>query len=145
MLGLGFWELVIIGLIALIVIGPERLPDFAKSVAKFLNEMKRTVTDLKSNFDDEKDIFKDNIDQLQKLKKELQALPEFDSSSRDSSPLPLEEEHHHEAQISLPLDDLDSLPIEELLNEHKLEEIHSEEAKLEKDSLETSEITKDKV
>lgn len=79
MLGLGFWELVILGLIALIVIGPERLPDFAKSVAKFLNDMRRTASDLKRTFDDEKDIFKENIDQLQKLKQDIQSFPELDS------------------------------------------------------------------
>lgn len=87
MLGLGFWEIVIIGLIALIVIGPERLPDFAKSVAKFLNEMKRTASELKSTFDDEKDIFKDNIDQLQKLKSDIQSFAQLDSSKPDNLPL----------------------------------------------------------
>ncbi len=76
MLGLGFWELVIIGLIALIVIGPERLPEFAKSVAKFLNEMKRTASDLKSALDEEKDVFKDEIDRFQKLSQDLKNFPE---------------------------------------------------------------------
>ncbi len=74
MLGLGFWEIIIIGIVALVVIGPERLPDFAKSVAKFLNEMKRTASDLKTTFDDEKDIFKENIDQIQKLKTDFKSM-----------------------------------------------------------------------
>lgn len=80
MLGLGFWEIVIVGLIALIVIGPERLPGFAKSVAKFLNEMKRTAADLKTTFDDEKDIFKENIDQLQKLKTDIQSISKLEEN-----------------------------------------------------------------
>lgn len=82
MLGLGFWEVVILAVLALVVVGPEQLPDFAKSVAKFLNEMKRTTADLKSAFDDEKDIFKDNIDQLQKLKNDITSLPNYDEKQK---------------------------------------------------------------
>lgn len=78
MLGLGFWEVVILGILALVVIGPEQLPDFAKSVAKFLNEIKRTTSDLKNAFEEEKDIFKENIDQLQQLKKDIESLPQLD-------------------------------------------------------------------
>lgn len=65
MLGLGFWELIIIGLVALVIIGPEQLPGFARSIAKFINEIKRTTSDLKSSLDEEKDIFKGTLDQLQ--------------------------------------------------------------------------------
>lgn len=80
MLGLGFWEIVIIGLIALIVVGPDKLPEFAKSVAKFLNEMKRTASDFKSAIDQEKDVFKEEIDRFQKLSQELQSFPEENSN-----------------------------------------------------------------
>lgn len=41
MLGLGFWELVVIGVIALIVLGPEDLPKAARTVARWLNALKR--------------------------------------------------------------------------------------------------------
>ena len=82
MLGLGFWEVVILAVLALVVVGPEQLPDFAKSIAKFLNEMKRTTADLKSAFDDEKDIFKDNIDQLQKLKNDIASLPHYEDEQK---------------------------------------------------------------
>jgi sec-independent protein translocase protein TatB len=41
MFNLGLGELILIGVIALIFIGPKQLPDVARSVAKFLNELKR--------------------------------------------------------------------------------------------------------
>ena len=109
MLGLGFWELVILGLIALIVIGPERLPDFAKGVARFLNDMRRTASDLKRTFDDEKDIFKENIDQLQKLKQDIQSFPELDSAAI-SSKKPNQQGQSQQAS------ELISEPVEEQLN-----------------------------
>lgn len=107
MLGLGFWEIVVIGIIALIVIGPERLPEFAKSVARFLNEMKRTAADLKTVLDEEKDIFKDSIDQFQDIKKQIEAPMEnkkkevheniVAKEKTESVPL-TKSENHHEAE-----------------------------------------------
>lgn len=41
MFNLGISELILIGVIALIFIGPKQLPEVARSVAKFLNELKR--------------------------------------------------------------------------------------------------------
>ena len=86
MLGLGFWEIIIIGLVALIVVGPENLPDFAKSVARFLNELKRTASDLKKSIDEEKDIFKDDIDKFQELAEEIKRFPE-DKSQQVNNPI----------------------------------------------------------
>lgn len=41
MFNLGFGELIFIGVVALIFIGPRQLPDVARAIAKFLNELKR--------------------------------------------------------------------------------------------------------
>ncbi len=53
MFGIGFGELLLIMVVALLVVGPDKLPDLAKSIAKAYNqfrragnEFKRTVTDL---------------------------------------------------------------------------------------------------
>ena len=66
MLGLGFWEIVVIVLIALVVVGPERLPSFARSIGRFLNDIKRTASGLKSSLDQGEDVFAGNLDSLQK-------------------------------------------------------------------------------
>jgi sec-independent protein translocase protein TatB len=47
MFGIGPQELIIIGLLALIVFGPRRLPGMAKEFARFVNEARSTVEDFK--------------------------------------------------------------------------------------------------
>lgn len=41
MFGIGFWELVAIGIIALIFVGPQDLPKLARNLGRLLNELKR--------------------------------------------------------------------------------------------------------
>src|ERR671924_1469431 len=49
MFGLGMQELLVILVIALIVVGPKRLPDIAKSLGRGLAEFKRTTDELSSS------------------------------------------------------------------------------------------------
>ena len=51
MFGLGFQEIIVILIIALLVIGPRKLPDLAKSLGKAFREFKNATEDLKQNFD----------------------------------------------------------------------------------------------
>ena len=54
---LGFQELIIIFVIALLVFGPKKLPELGKSLGKGLREFKKATEDLKSNWEDQmKDI-----------------------------------------------------------------------------------------
>ena len=53
MFGIGFPELILIMAIALIVVGPEKLPELAKSIAKGVMELKKTATALKDSFKEE--------------------------------------------------------------------------------------------
>lgn len=48
---IGFPELVVIFVVALLVIGPQRLPEVARSLGRTLRELKRATTDLQSTFD----------------------------------------------------------------------------------------------
>ena len=50
---LGFQELLIIFVIALLVFGPKKLPELGKSLGKGLREFKRATEDLKSNWEDQ--------------------------------------------------------------------------------------------
>jgi TatA/E family protein of Tat protein translocase len=48
MFGLSFWELAVILVVALIVLGPKKLPELAKSLGKGLQDLRRASVDLKS-------------------------------------------------------------------------------------------------
>ncbi|MBI4474086.1 MAG: twin-arginine translocase TatA/TatE family subunit [Acidobacteria bacterium] len=49
---LGFGELLVIGLIALLIFGPKKLPELGKSLGKGLREFKKATEDIKSSFDE---------------------------------------------------------------------------------------------
>ncbi len=53
MFGIGMPELIIILVLALIVIGPHKLPDMARSLGKGLAEFKRASNDLRRNLEEE--------------------------------------------------------------------------------------------
>lgn len=50
MFGLGFTEILVIGVLALILLGPEQLPDLARKLGRFVNDLKRTTDGLKEEF-----------------------------------------------------------------------------------------------
>ena len=50
MFGLGFGEILLLGILALIVIGPKQLPEVARTIGRFINELKRSTDQLKDEF-----------------------------------------------------------------------------------------------
>lgn len=63
MFDVGFSELVVIALVALIVIGPERLPKVARTVGILLGRLQRYVNDVKSDIN--REIQLDELKQMQ--------------------------------------------------------------------------------
>ena len=53
MFDIGFWELVIIGLVALLVVGPERLPKLAYTAGKWLGKGRAMMHTIKTEIDRE--------------------------------------------------------------------------------------------
>lgn len=53
MFDIGFLELTVIAVVALIVIGPERLPEVARTVGTWVGRFRRFVTNVKSDIDRE--------------------------------------------------------------------------------------------
>jgi sec-independent protein translocase protein TatB len=68
MFGLSFGELFVIGMVALIVIGPERLPKVARTVGLLMGRAQRYVNDVKSDIQREVD-----IQEISQLKNDLQS------------------------------------------------------------------------
>ncbi len=63
MFGLGFQEVLLILFIALIVVGPGKLPDLARALGRGLAEFRKATNELKSTFDQDETV--------QELKKEF--------------------------------------------------------------------------
>ncbi|MFL5302430.1 MAG: twin-arginine translocase TatA/TatE family subunit [Anaeromyxobacteraceae bacterium] len=51
MFGLGFGEIIIILVLALVLLGPARLPDAAKSLGKAMRDFKKATDDVKDQFE----------------------------------------------------------------------------------------------
>jgi|GEM_PF-1273598 len=72
MFDIGFWELVIISVVALLVVGPERLPGLIRDVGRWARAVRRFVVQTRQElerelqFDEEKDLFRSlrDVDEL---------------------------------------------------------------------------------
>ena len=97
MFDIGFWEIVLIAVIGLIVLGPERLPVAIRSVMHWVNTVKGMANSVKSEISQELKIHEMN-ENLNKVKSQKIAdfIPElkqstdqikqaFDSSNQDKT------------------------------------------------------------
>ncbi len=53
MFDIGFWELAVIGVVALLVVGPERLPGLARTTGLWVGRARRFVSSVKADIDRE--------------------------------------------------------------------------------------------
>jgi Tat protein translocase TatB subunit len=111
MFGIGLPELIIIMVIALIVIGPSKLPDLARALGKGMAEFRKATQEIKDSLDLDEDI--------QEVKNEL-----ADSISGLNKPLDLEEMDLGE-EITPKYEDFDE-PMESHEEGKKEEEIAEE-------------------
>jgi len=65
---LGFPEIMIIFVIALLVFGPRKLPELGKSLGKSLAEFKKATNDLKKTWEEE---VKSEEEDLKKIQKDI--------------------------------------------------------------------------
>ncbi len=70
MFDIGFWEIAIIALIALIVLGPERLPRAARTIGFWVGKARRTLSEVKRDIDREIDAA--DLKELKDIKEDLQ-------------------------------------------------------------------------
>ena len=87
MFGIGLPELIIIMVIALIVIGPSKLPDLAKALGKGMAEFRKATQEIKDSLDLDEDIEevkKDLVDSVSGLDEPLD-LPELEKQGEQES------------------------------------------------------------
>jgi sec-independent protein translocase protein TatB len=66
MFDVGFSELIVIGVVALVVIGPEKLPKVARTIGHLLGRAQRYVNDVKADINREI-----QLDELKKLQSQM--------------------------------------------------------------------------
>jgi Tat protein translocase TatB subunit len=72
---IGTSELVIIGLVALIFLGPRKLPELARSIAKAMNEFRRSTSEFKQTWD------REVVTEVNTIKSEIQVSKFLEDSS----------------------------------------------------------------
>lgn len=79
MFDFSFSELIVVGAVALIVIGPERLPKVARTVGHLVGRLQRYVSDVKRDINREVE-----LDELRQMRKEMnEAARSVETSARE--------------------------------------------------------------
>lgn len=101
MFDVGFWEILLILILALIVIGPERLPGAARTAGLWVGKARRYIEGVKNDVEQEFDVseFKRIVHnqevQLNELQQKLKQTSQFDPTEEkisDTSIYDIEEE-----------------------------------------------------
>lgn len=70
MFGIGFWEIVLIGVVALVVVGPEKFPGMVKTAGFWLGRFREMTSSVKQEF-------KNEIDRAEHLRKLIEEQQEI--------------------------------------------------------------------
>ncbi|NOQ32494.1 MAG: Sec-independent protein translocase subunit TatB [Helicobacteraceae bacterium] len=109
MFGMGFVEILIIAIIAVLFLGPDKLPEAMVQIAKFFRGVKKTVTSAKDALESEldesglKESFNEHKDEFTKASSELTEMTSMDglkSDINDLTSLSLEDEPKKETPAS---------------------------------------------
>ncbi len=89
MFGIGLPELIIIMVIALIIIGPSKLPDLARALGKGMAEFKKATQEIKDSLDvdqDFQDIRNDLSDTVSSLNRPMEEQEPVDKAPEGGAP-----------------------------------------------------------
>ena len=126
MFGMGITEILLIAIVAVIALGPEKLPDAMVKIAKMFNSVKKGISDAKTTLDNEL-----NIAELKEEANKFKAQIEDTKSSLSI-----------ENKFNLGLDDILKDDLEPLKNDNEVEKIKEKFAKVNEDKAKKSENEK---
>lgn len=114
MLDVGFSELLVFGIIALLVLGPDKLPEAARFVAKWYSKLKRLISNVQNDIDRElrlselREQMQNEMQRIQELEQKMQAqmhelqqlsaMP-VDAIQQEQAPAPLEKKELEQPQL----------------------------------------------
>ncbi|MDR2639320.1 MAG: Sec-independent protein translocase protein TatB [Helicobacteraceae bacterium] len=85
MFGMGLGEILLVAVVAIIFLGPEKLPEAMVKTAKFFRAVKKHLTEAKTAFDQEinlSELKSEALEYKEKLTKEIDA-PKLEETSRE--------------------------------------------------------------
>ena len=80
MFDFGFWEIAIIGVITLIVVGPEKMPSLARKAGLYIGKLNKFFTKIKSDINEE--LKMDEIKEQMSMEEEKTILSEVTEDIR---------------------------------------------------------------
>lgn len=84
MFDVGFWEVSLIAIVALVVVGPERLPRLARTVGLYVGKARRVLRDVRSEID--REINRAELGEIKDLKNTVsEAKSQIDRATADVS------------------------------------------------------------
>ncbi len=87
MLDIGWWELLLLGIVALIVVGPNELPALLRTIGRYVGMAKRQADDFRDQFNDalRESEFNDLRDEMTSLQSDMKSsISQADQSVRNS-------------------------------------------------------------
>jgi sec-independent protein translocase protein TatB len=98
MLDVGFSELLVFGIIALLVLGPDKLPEAARFAAKWYSKFKRAITSVQNDIDRELRLseFREQMQQEMQKIQELEQKMQAQMQELQQQKIAIEQETHAE-------------------------------------------------
>ena len=84
MFNIGFPELLLILAVALLVVGPSKLPELARSIGKAFGQFKRVADDVRDTIDQE--AAEEKIEEIEEKKEEKKEIPPQREESKSHEP-----------------------------------------------------------
>ena len=110
MFDFGFWEMLMVVLVALVVVGPERLPGLARTVGFWVGKAKRMITEVKAEIHeelaaeelkkalDEQDLMEDVYEMIEETKKVGEDIKDKVGEAKDTATPSIEDDSTRQAE-----------------------------------------------